>query len=404
MCLPAFAPTVHGQNQTVPDYELPPVGYSKATPNDAVARLQRRIDRGELVFHETGRELLLAVLKALQVPVESQTLVFTKTSLQKSLISPATPRALYFSETVYVGWVPGGLIEVAAIDPQLGPIFYHFKANARSDELKAFVRDSGCLLCHGYFFIRDVPTLLALTVFPDRDGETLPRTDFDLVDDATRFEKRWGGWYVTGYSGQESHRGNAFGVGEGKSATPPVSSKRPNELSEFFDTSRYPAATSDMATLLVLEHQMAMYNSIVRVGQNVRLSKFTSVLEVVDRLLFRRGATLPAGVAGNEAFLKIFMADAKRSRAGDSLKDLRLEGRLFKNRCSYLIYSEAFAALPASMKAGIFDVLYEALRTDNPENRYAYLERDEKKRIYEILMETHPEARRHFEELAASRG
>ena len=386
--------------QQVPDYELPPVGYSKASPDTAVTELQRRIAAGELTFKETGRELLLAVLGALHVPVESQTVVFSKTSLQKDRISPATPRALYFSENVYVGWVPGGLIEVAAIDPRLGPVFYSLKANV-ADEPKAFVRDPACMLCHGYFFIRDVPSLIALTIFPDRDGETIARSDFDLVNDATRFEKRWGGWYVTGYTGKQDHRGNAFASGAGKEMKFVPSEKRPAELSEFFDTSRYPAGTSDMLTLLILEHQMAAQNTITRVGQNVRLAKFASEYEVVDQLLFRRSVRLPEGVAKNETFLKRFMADAKRSRAGDSLKDVAAEGRIFKNRCSYLIYSEAFAALPAELKARIFNVLYDALHDESPAGRYAYLEPEEKRRIYEILVETHPEARAHFEQRAA---
>jgi hypothetical protein len=390
--------------KTVPDYELPAIRYSKATPNDAVSRLQRRMESGELVFNESGRDLLLAVLKALEVPVESQTFVFSKTSLQKELISPATPRALYFSETVYVGWVPGGLIEVAAIDPQLGPIFYHFKANAAPGMPKTFVRDASCMLCHGYFFIRDIPSILALTVMPDQQGELLPRSDFDLVDDATRFERRWGGWYVTGYTGKQNHRGNAFGSGAGKTAAVPPSEKRPAELSEFFDTSRYPAATSDMLNLLILEHQLTVYNSLTRASQDARLGERPAEHALVDRLLFARGARLPEGIVKNEAFAKIFAADARRSRAGDSLKDLQLDGRLFRNRCSYLIYSEAFAALPSDLKARIFALIFEALHDEAPTSRYAYMDKEEKRRIYEILMETHPEARTHFEPLAAKRG
>jgi hypothetical protein len=399
------APRVRAQ-QAVPDYELPEIAYSKATPDDAVARLQRRIDAGELVFQGTGRELLLAVLKALHVPVESQTLVFSKTSLQKERISPETPRALYFSETVYVGWVPGGLIEVAAIDPQLGPIFYHFKANDAPEVPKKFERDASCMLCHGYFFIRDVPSLLALTGVPDKTGEFLARSDFDLVDDATRFEKRWGGWYVTGYTGTENHRGNAFGVSDGKTSRVVPTSARPAQLSEFFDTSRYPAATSDAANLLILEHQIALYTTLIRAHQNARLaprlSRPSLETEVVDRLLFRRAARLPEGIVKNGAFMRAFTADARRSAAGDSLKDLMLDGQLFRNRCSYLIYSEAFAALPAGLKTGIYRALYDALQNDDPASRYAYLEKAERRRIYDILMETHPEARQQFEALAAT--
>jgi hypothetical protein len=222
-----------------------------------------------------------------------------------------------------------------------------------------------------------------------------------VVDDSTRFEKRWGGWYVTGYTGKEPHRGNATGSGEGKAAAVPPSDKRPAELSEFFDTSRYPVATSDMVNLLILEHQISVYNSLTRVGQDARLGREAWDYEIVDRLLFRRGARLPEGIVRNTAFASTFLADARRSRAGDSLKDLQLDGRLFRNRCSYLIYSETFAALPAALKARVFTTLFEALHNDDPAGRYGYLESDEKRRIYAILLETHAEARLHFERLAA---
>ncbi len=386
--------------QRVPDYELPAIKYMQSTPDDAVAQLQRRIDAGELAFKENGRELLLAVLKALNVPVESQTLVFSRTSLQKELISPSTPRALYFSDEVYVGWVPGGLIEVAAIDPVLGPIFYHFRANTDPGVRRTFVRDGSCLMCHGYFFIRDIPSLMVLSGMPDKDGDFLPRSDFNLVDDATPFEKRWGGWYVTGYTGAKDHLGNAFGTGEGKAVDMPPNQTRPAELSEFFDTSHYPAATSDMANLLIMEHQLAIHNVITKASQNMRLGRPVSEFMFVDNLLFSRAAQLSDGIVKNDAFVEAFSADARRSQAGDSLKDLQLDGRLFRNRCSFLIYSDSFLALPSSLKTRIYRALFDALHTTDPTSRYAHLEEDEKIRIYSILMETHPEARRHFEEFA----
>ena len=57
--------------------------------------------------------------------VESQALVFSKTSFQAPLINYRNPRAVYFDDTVAVGWVRGGeIIEVAAQDPNQGVIFY----------------------------------------------------------------------------------------------------------------------------------------------------------------------------------------------------------------------------------------------------------------------------------------
>ena len=108
------------------DYEQPPISYLEAAPHDAVSQLQDRIDRHEveLTFkREVG--FLPSVLAALDIPVSSQVLVFSKTSFQFRRISPRNPRAIYFNDDVYVGWVRGGdVVELSAVDPQLGANFY----------------------------------------------------------------------------------------------------------------------------------------------------------------------------------------------------------------------------------------------------------------------------------------
>jgi hypothetical protein len=356
----------------------------------------------------------------LQVPAESQVIVFSKTSLQRGKIRPRTPRALYFSDTVYVGWVPDGLIEVAAIDPKLGPVFYTFDPQAVRGTSPAFVRDSDCLRCHGGNFVRDIPGLFARSVVPATSGEPLLRHGTELVDDRTPFEKRWGGWYVTGYTGPENHRGNAFATETGDQLQFPLNDQRPEELSAFFDTSEYPEKTSDVVALLVVEHQMAMQNSLTRAGHRTRKmleyqrslqktfkdpvtdepsydsvkSVFASAVEdVVDHLLFRGAAPLPAGVVGAENFKRVFAQGIPQNQSGHSLKDLHLTERIFANRCSYLIYSESFTVLPPQLKTRIFDRLRAALTDESPDGRYGYLEKAEKKRIFEILLETHPDAK-----------
>src|SRR5947209_11611205 len=68
---------------------------------------------------------LPSVLKELNVPISSQTLVFSKSSFQLSQISPQMPRAIYFNDDTYVGWVNHGqFIEIATVDPKTGPVFY----------------------------------------------------------------------------------------------------------------------------------------------------------------------------------------------------------------------------------------------------------------------------------------
>ncbi len=414
--------------QSTPDYEQPPVSYSATAPRDAVTRLQQRLASGELVLAGADREILGTILRELQVPVESQVVVFSKTSLQRGRISPTHPRAIFFSDSVYVGWVPGGLIELTAVDPQLGPVFYTFDPQTVRGAPRAFVRDTDCLRCHGGTFVRGVPGVFARSLITSESGEPLLRHGTEVVDDETPFARRWGGWYVTGYTGQEPHRGNTFGSEEGDRLILKLSEKRPHELSDFFDVSRYPAKTSDVVALLVFEHQMAVQNSLTHAAHSCRRmleyqrslqktfndpptdepsydsvkSVFASAVEeVVDHLLFRGAAPLPEGVTGCEAFRSVFTKAAPRSRAGHALKDFQLRDRLFADRCSYLIYSEAFAALPVQLKSRVFDRLHAALHDTSPKGRYAYLEQEEKQRIYRILVETLPEAKAHWERTTA---
>ncbi len=415
---PLAMTTVRAQN--VPDYEQPPISYSAATPQDAVATVQRRIASGVLAFVGDDREIVRAVLRELDVPLESQVVVFSKTSLQRGRISPSRPRALYFSDTAYVGWVPGGLIEITTIDPRLGPIFYSFDPQEARGAARTFVRDSDCLRCHGDTFVRGVPGVFARSLVPNATGEPLLRHGTEIVDDETPFENRWGGWYVTGYTGSQNHRGNAFGSEQDDRLVFDLSDKRPADLSDFFDTSRYLTATSDVVALLVFEHQMAVQNSLTRAAHSTRKmleyqrelqkplrdpqtdepaydsvkSVFNGAVEsVLDHLLFRHAAPLPAGVTGAENFRRVFVGRSPRSEAGDALKDFQLRDRIFKNRCSFLIYSEMFAELPIQLKNRILDRLHAALHDDDPRGRYAYLEKDEKRRIYEILLATLPAAK-----------
>lgn len=409
--------------QSAPDYEQAPVSYSATAPQDALAKIQARIAAGELAFAGSEQQALRTLLEALGVRVETQTCVFSKTSLQRGRIRPERPRVLYFSDSVYVGWVPGGLMEVTAIDPQLGPVFYSFELAPARNRPPTIVRDSDCLRCHGGTFVRDVPGVFARSIFPDASGEPLLRHGTLVVDDETPFEQRWGGWYVTGYRGKEPHRGNVIASEQGDRLVFNPTAKRPEELSEFFDPADYLKPTSDVVALLVLEHQMAMQNSLTRAGFTCRKmiayqhglqttfkeavtdepaydsvkSVFASaVQDVVDHLLFRRAAPLPEGVVGNAEFKQAFVEGVPRNRSGHALKDLQLRERIFAQRCSYLIYSEMFRALPAPLKRGILDRLHAALRGPDPKDRYAYLPAEEKQRIYEILVETHPDAKLHW--------
>src|SRR5262245_35099602 len=116
--------TTAWQASRADDYEREPIQYSRATSDNRVSRLQARLDGGtaKLTF-DAARGYLPSVLKELQVSPQTQSLVFSKTSLQRQRISPRTPRAIYFNDEVYVGYCQhGDVMEVSAVDPQLGAV------------------------------------------------------------------------------------------------------------------------------------------------------------------------------------------------------------------------------------------------------------------------------------------
>src|ERR1041385_464658 len=100
------------------DFEGDPIHYGSTPGADRVARLGREIEEGKTRLERHGpRGYLDSLLEALQVPVSSQMLVFSKTSFQRDRICPTTPRAIYYSDEVYVGWVQGApVLEIAAVD------------------------------------------------------------------------------------------------------------------------------------------------------------------------------------------------------------------------------------------------------------------------------------------------
>jgi hypothetical protein len=402
------------------DYEQPPINYSKSQPHDAISRLEKRLASGESKLTGDEKQIAHELLHELKIPEDSQIVVFSKTSFQRKRIEPSHPRALYFSDSCYVGWVPGGLMEVTTIDPQLGPVFYSFDPHAAvAKGTPPFTRDGDCLTCHATSGVNNMPGVFARSVFPDETGEPLLRHGSELVDYRTPFDHRWGGWYVTGQHGTATHRGNVFAREKGDDLVVDFQ-KGANitNLSNFFDTNNYLRGSSDIVALMVFEHQLAMQDAIIQAGfrcrrmmdyqknlqhdlkepvteeptyDSVKSVFNSSARDVTDCLLFKDEATLPDGIKGSPDFQRAFQANAKTVKSVGSLKDFSLQGHLFKNRCSYLIYSESFLALPKLLKDRIYDLLETALKNKTPDDRYNYLPDDERDRIVKILRATHPE-------------
>src|SRR5262245_23175152 len=177
---------------------------------DPVADLRDRITSGKTKLEfEAGYGYLVSLLKNLNIPVSSQTLVFSKTSLQSEHISPSSPRALYFNDDVYVGWVQNAeLVEMMSVDPRFGSVFYI--VGRGKDGKPVFERSTGheCSVCH---YARESSTfglsLVLSSVVPDSRGNVEGVFPIPTTDKST-FSERWGGWYVTGTHGEQKHLGN----------------------------------------------------------------------------------------------------------------------------------------------------------------------------------------------------
>jgi hypothetical protein len=403
--------------QSRDSFEDEPINYTESQPTDAVAKLQKDLDRGHLLQRNAKNGYLSAVLRALEIPVSSQVLVYSKTSFQTSYISPNTPRALYFNDDVYVGWVQGGpVVEISAADPQLGAVFYTLNQDRFATQ--KFKRQTyECLSCHSSTLTGGVPGHTVRSVYPGRDGMPVLSAGTFITRDESPMAERWGGWYVTGTHGRQYHMGNLTVTEEvqpdmlDRSAGANVTNLR-----RFFDTSAYLSPHSDLVALTVLQHQSQLHNLITRAsyetrkalhyeqtlnrelkrGENYRsdstVSRIKSGCEPLVRgLLFSGEAKLEGPVKGTSTFAADFAARGPWDTRKRSLREFDLKERLFRYPCSYLIYSEAFDALPPEAKEYVFGRLQAVLTAGEPPREYAHLSAADRQAILEILRDTKPE-------------
>jgi hypothetical protein len=420
-CLAASPPALA---QGVSDYELAPILYSQTPPSNRVEQLKHRLARGEVALRAgTEADTVRRCLDAVGVSPHSQVLVFSKTSLQRNRIRPDHPRALFFSDDCYVGWVPGGLLEIAVTDPRLGLVFYRVNPASGVDE-PPVVRDEECLTCHAGPLTRQWPALIVRSVFPDANGEPIARLGAFLTDHTSPFSERWGGWYVTGQHGHARHLGNLTVASPAPDTPLDLDRERGANLSRLdglFPTERYMRGDSDIVALVILEHQVTLHNRLAEGGLRVRrwmhyqqalqrelgdpvstdpTGTARRVVEsetrrILEALLFVDEAPLPeGGIRGHPDFQAAFLHNRRPDPRNRSLKDLNLRTRIQEYRCSYLIHSEAFAYLPAELRASVYRSLRRILTTENPGRPFDHLTAPEKAAIVEILDATQPEWRR----------
>ena len=400
------------------EFESEPDNYNTAPTNNPVFRLQKLLDTGELTLsHDEHYGYLPSVLDALKIPKSSQMLVFSQTSFQLRRIAPSHPRAVYFGDNTYIGWVQDGdVLEMSTVDPHQGAIFYTLDQTENPEP--RFVRDRGqCITCHASSRTQGVPGHLVRSVFPDLNGRPLLGSGTFVTDHRSPFEKRWGGWYVSGTHGQMRHMGNAIARDRGnpedldREAAANVS-----DLSNLVNVRPYLSPHSDLVALMVIEHQSQMHNFITNANYEARsalhydgvmnkaldrpdnyksdttIRRLAKASErLVQYMLFVDEFKLTSPVQGTSEFAAEFAARGIRDKEGRSLRDFDLQRRLFKYPCSYLVYSDAFMTLPDPIKHRVYGRLHDVLAGVDQSPEFAHLSSTDRQAIRAILNDTHAE-------------
>jgi hypothetical protein len=347
-------------------FKHPAIAYDTSPLDDAATRLDQQIGNGSkrLQFDKV-RGYLPSILQALSIPVESQVAVFSQTSLQAPLISAHQPRAVYFNDHVAVGWVPGAdELEIAAQDPTQGVVFYRLEQ--KETAAPRLERSRACLRCHVAWETLAVPGFMVLSTGPDDPNGYATGGAVDHRDDIS---SRWGKWYLTGPSIPKAGLGTAI--------------KAAPWLNTAFDARSYLSPHSDVVALMVLEHQARAMNLITYLGWETRIGASDTRLDTivngfVDYFVFADEAPLPGKFEGSSAFAAKFQGEGKRDSRRRSLRELDLNQRLMHYRCSYMIDSAAFDALPARAKQKVAARMSTVLRDRDPA-------------ALEILSETKPD-------------
>jgi len=411
VCLFAGAAAAQLGDSSFDQIDHPAIQYTTRPSQDVVAALTGRMQSGpNPLSFEDKRGYLSSLLKALEIPVESQVAVFSKTSTQLNLIQPQSPRVIYFNDSVAVGWLRGGfVIEIAAQDPDLGTVFYEL--DQRPTEKPMFRRTRACLRCHHSMYTNGVPGLIVRSTPTGSDGTPMAWTRNLATDHRSPFSERWGGWYVTGQTSGLGHMGNAFATTP--SAPPPEHAPEMDSLRELFDTSAYLTPYSDIVALMVLEHQTRLNDLLTRLSWETRAAAFdrqqqtvlprptaavpdrpqrysfdAAVKEIADYMLFADEAELPGKIQGTAGFAEQFARRGPFDRQGRSLRQFDLERRLMRYPCSYLIYSPAFDRLPDQARDAIYARMWEILSGQDRSEKYARLSESDRVAVVQILQQT----------------
>lgn len=356
-----------------------PSRAEEITASNVVEHYQKLLDTGaaELRYAEGKHGYLPDVLRAFRIPRESQLLVFSASSLQFDKINQKTPRALYYQDDISIGAVQGGhLIEIIVTDKNSGVAFYTLDV-AKSDKPRFVRRTTECVTCHG-FASGWAPGLMVASYSTGPGGRLLnldPYNLFHLTDDRTPFEDRYGGWYVTGKTGEMRHRGNVTVHPEDPISVPPGGTNI-TDLGDRIAKSDYLEPGSDIVSLLTLEHQAGFVNLVTRINAQYRsldpkvamprrataADIDASVNELISYMTFVKEVPLPSPVTGSTEFTKTFADQGAKDGKGRSLRQFDLATRVFRYPLSYMIYSQSFDTLNAAARDRVLRRVYEVLQ------------------------------------------
>ena len=399
-----------GENGVLPPDQESVIHYMRSDDlADPITELKKKVEAGRVTLtHDATTGYLKSVLKELGVLSATQCLVFSKTSAQTSLISPKTPRAIYFSDDTYVAYVQGSdHLELSAVDPQKGAVFYELGQDPNGPP--KIRRAEKCMRCHIGPKTFQVPGYLVRSSLTMADGTARSQITEFVSGHNSPLNQRWAGWYVTGKSAHDSHLGNSFLQDPlHPEAFDPKPGTDVMNLADRFDTTKYLRPTSDIVALMLLDDSVRMHDLLVYARYETlfaerdraqgdfppdwpekRISRAGEVL--LSYLLFRDETPLKGKLEGTSGIEKEFPLRGPRDRKGRSLRDFDLTTRMFKYPCNYLIYSKEFDALPDAMKQYLWKRLAEILGGKDQSPTYRSMSRADQARVREILLDTKPE-------------
>ena len=395
------------RNQGYIPFSDPPINYRSDDLHDPVAKLEQKLEKGTAQLqYDPEHGYLPSVLALLQIPVNSQTLVFSKTSFQYPKISPEHPRALYYNDDVYVGSVhEGKAVEIVSFDPMQGAIFYLLDER-KSDQPRFQRAELDCTQCHIAAGTRGIPGVLLRSIYVTDAGTQVPGTRSYITDQESPFSERWGGWYVTGAPASMANAAVPTSASESQLAP----------LPQRFNASAYLTGSSDVVAHLVLAHQTQMHNLITLTNYKTRQALYAVVShdkggeaaadtplpdglrqqfqrpaeQLLRYLLFANEASLAGTDLAPSPFARDFQARGVRDAKGRSLRDFDLHTHIFRYPCSYLIYSDAFDSLPEPAKGYVYHRLLQILSGADQSPDFARLTPADRQAVLEILLATKP--------------